>query len=309
LHQRHHDRAVAAALRSDDGGVIGTNGASLRTLERARALGVAGILDYPITHHEFNARMLAEEARLVPEYASTMRGMDVGPAVRARFDAEIAAAEHVITLSSVQRRSFLEAGVPEEKLIAYHLGVDATLFSPRERVDDGVFRVLFTGQITQRKGISYLVEGFRRAAIPNSELVMVGRPNGSPEVWKRVPGVRHVPALARTDLPEAYASADVYVMPSLLEGCCMTLLEALAMGVASIATPNTSDVITDGEDGLVVPIRDADAIAERLRVLHADPELRGRLARAGRLTAERYDWREYGDGAARLFAELLGNRG
>lgn len=305
---RWFDLRVSLILGDGVEGVVAPNGAALATLRRAGGLGIAGFLDYPITHHRTNVRVMREEAGLVPDYAATIQGAEYRASDWDRLEAEVDAADYIFALGDFHRQSFLEAGVPESKLLDHPLGVDAELFSPRERLDDGVFRVIFSGQISQRKGISYLVEGFRRAAIPDSELLFIGRPIGPPDPWISTPGLRHVPNVPRYELPGLYASGDVYVMPSLLEGCCLTALEAMAMGLPTIVTPNTASVITDGEDGFVVPIRDPDAIAERLRALHADRRLGERLGAAGRATAERHDWRLYGDEMAALIRAALARR-
>ena len=146
--------------------------------------------------------------------------------------------------------------------------VNLDLFRPRQRPVDDVFRIVFVRQITQRKGISYLVEAFKRASIPKSELVLLGRPIGSVDPWAQIPGVKHVPLMPRSQLPAVYANADVYVLPSLVEGFGLTGLEAMASGLPVVLSEHTfgSDVITDGVDGYVVPIRDPESIAERLRL-------------------------------------------
>jgi glycosyltransferase involved in cell wall biosynthesis len=193
--------------------------------------------------------------------------------------------------------------VDEEKLVVCPLGVNLDLFHPRQRPDDDVFRIVFVGQITQRKGISYLVEAFRRASIPRSELVLVGRPIGSADPWARIPGVRHIPLMPRTQLPAVYANADVYVLPSLVEGFGLTALEAMASGLPVVLSEHTfgSDIVTDGVDGYVVPIRDPESIAERLRLLAADPDRRREMGRAARSRAEEHPWEE----AGRRFAEAI----
>ncbi len=64
------------------------------------------------------------------------------------------------------KETFVDSGVEEGKVVVTPYPTDLSRFAPAPRADDGVFRVLFVGQLTQRKGLSYLVEGFQRAAIP-----------------------------------------------------------------------------------------------------------------------------------------------
>ena len=185
--------------------------------------------------------------------------------------------------------------------------VDLDLFTPPTARPDGAFRVAFCGQITQRKGISHLVEGFRRAELgPEAELLFIGPNVGPMEPWISAPGVRHVPAMPRYALPEVLRTCHVIALPSLIEGFGLTALEGMACGLPAIVSTNTfaDDVVTDGHDGWVVPIRDPDAIAERLRLLRDDPDRALRMSAAARATAERYPWSRYRE-ALRAGIDLL----
>ena len=79
------------------------------------------------------------------------------------------------------------------------------------------------------------------------------------------------------------------------------------MGLPVIVSENTSayDVVTDGQDGYVVPIRDAGAITERLRRLHDDPALRARIGAAARLRAEEFGWDRYHERVVEIVGGLL----
>jgi glycosyltransferase involved in cell wall biosynthesis len=297
LRNRRFDRGVAQRLRQNDTALITVYSAALRALKRSRALAVPSYLEYPIAHHSFAERILFEEARREPEYAPTLQFHRFPPAYRRQLEAEIDLADHIFVLSSFQKRTFLEAGVDAEKLIVTPLGVDVDLFHRTATDEDGVFRVLFVGQITQRKGISYLVKAFRLAAIPNSELKIVGRLRGTVQPWSMVPNVRRVSPVPRWELPALYQAADVFVLPSLVEGFPLTALEAMACGIPVIVSEHTfgEDVVRDGIDGFVTPIRDSEAIADRLRYLYKNPDRRELMAAAARHRAEQFTWNRYGE--------------
>jgi glycosyltransferase involved in cell wall biosynthesis len=100
---------------------------------------------------------------------------------------------------------------------------------------------------------------------------------------------------------------DVFVLPSLVEGFPMTALEAMACGVPVIVSENTFglDVVRDGYNGYVVPIRDVGAIVDRLRLLAGDEALRSSMSKNARATAEEYSWEAFG---RRLVELVIGQR-
>jgi glycosyltransferase involved in cell wall biosynthesis len=108
--------------------------------------------------------------------------------------------------------------------------------------------------------------------------------------------VEHHPAVARWELPGFYQQMDVFVLPSLIEGFPQTALEAMACGVPVIVSENTfgTDVVIDGHNGYVVPIRDVDAIVDHVRALADDESLRSAMATNARATAERFTWEAFG---------------
>jgi len=92
----------------------------------------------------------------------------------------------------------------------------------------------------------------------------------------------------RTDINEIYATADIAVLPSYREGLPKSLLEALASGLPVVTTDTSGcrEVVADGVNGLLVPVRDAVKLAEALRRLLLDPAMRARMGAAGRQRAE-----------------------
>jgi len=110
------------------------------------------------------------------------------------------------------------------------------------------------------------------AAVPTSQLEDWKR-DGVVEWWGR-----------RDDMPNVFAQAHVVCLPSYREGLPKVLIEAAACGRPIITTdvPGCREVVRDGENGLLVPIRDAVALATALRKLIEDPELRRRMGKKGR---------------------------
>ena len=270
----------------------------LVALPAFRACTGLKVLNYPIAHHRFIQKFVAEESEREPTFASTLPDMNAVPAwVEQQLDAECDLADKIVVGSGFARDSFIFEGIPADKLTVVPYGVDLSLFSPQSaeiHAGDG-FRVLFVGQIGQRKGISYLLKAYDRFRGGGTSLTLVGNFYGSQEPIRRYRKLfQYVPNVPRVQLADIYRQSDVFVFPTLIEGLPLVVLEAMASGLPVIVTPNGSgEIVRDGVDGFVVPIRDADAIVDRLEYLRANPQVRNEMGRNARERALTFTWDAY----------------
>jgi glycosyltransferase involved in cell wall biosynthesis len=152
-------------------------------------------------------------------------------------------------------------------------------------------------RLHESKGNSYLVEAARRvvAERPRTRFVLVGegplRPDLELQAARLGLGDRFRFAGFQRDAARALAAFDLSVFPSLWEGTPLTAFEALAMGKPIVATDADGllDILTEGEDAVIVPRRDAGALADRIVWTIDHPEERARLAAAARVSGRRYD--------------------
>jgi len=275
---------------------VGHDSSALLAQRATRSYGGLAILNQVIGHIRSGLDLFAEEARLAPEFAETL---PLPPQrVIAQCATEALEADRVIVPSDYVRDTMVANGVDPARVFVLPYGVDTDRFRPPERPrdPDGKFRVLFVGALTQRKGIKYLLEAAKRADIPGLELVCVGKLAGDPAAFVPYADVfRHVPHVPFHEVHRLFHTADVFAYPSLHEGSAFASYEALASGLPVVCTPNTGSVVRDGSEGFVVPVRDVDALVERLRLLARDPDLRARMAVAARARAEEFTWRHYGE--------------
>lgn len=308
------DALVARRVRPEVPAVICQAGSALSTFTAARKLGVPCILSHPLTHHDWSERYLGEEAARVPEWADSLQWADFPPRLRQRLDAELELADQIFVLSTFAATTFTNCGVPAAKLRVTPLGVDTNAFPRRlrRRPDSVPFRVCFTGQVTQRKGISYLLEAFQAAGLPaGSELLVIGQASPSAvDRLSKVPGVRYHPHISRSELPAIFETVDVAVLPSLMEGFPASPIEAMSSGVPTIVSCHTfgGDVITNGVDGYVVSPRDPTSLAGLLSTLAEDQQLAAAVGRRGSDTAAAFNWQRYVDTAAQAIEALVGSR-
>ncbi|MBL8831484.1 MAG: glycosyltransferase [Rhodospirillales bacterium] len=275
---------------------VGHDSSALLAQRAARSYGGLAILNQVIGHIRSGLDLFAEEARRAPEFAETL---PLPPQrVIAQCATEAHEADRVIVPSDYVRDTMVANGVDPARVFVLPYGVDTDRFRPPERPrdPDGKFRVLFVGALTQRKGIKYLLEAAKRADIPGLELVCVGKLAGDPAAFAPYADVfRHVPHVPFHEVHRLFQTADVFAYPSLHEGSAFASYEALASGLPVVCTPNTGSVVRDGKEGFLVPVRDTDALVERLRLLARDPDLRARMAVAARARAEEFTWSHYGE--------------
>ncbi|MFB6227482.1 MAG: glycosyltransferase family 4 protein [Halobacteriales archaeon] len=216
-------------------------------------------------------------------------------------------ADAIVSISPNVRDDILLVGTVEDKLIDIPNGVDIERFSP---VEDSYneFTVHFQGRLVEMKNPGLLVE----AAYSSEEnwRLLIGGDGplreklearvGEYGLEDRVEFIGYVPD---KELPERYARADVFALPSDYEGMPLTVLEAAASGTAILASPRAAtDFVTD-EMGVVVD-PDADAIAGALDELARDPDRVARMGKAARDRVEDYSWAAIAEQYESLYEDL-----
>ncbi len=185
-------------------------------------------------------------------------------------------------------------------------------FRARLGIPDGAPLVLAVGRNHPKKGFDLLLEAMRLVADEEPDVYCAIVDRGSSALRPYVdrlglgghvhlveelsPAYNGLGPLAfpPEELVEAYRDCDVYVSPSRIEGSSLAVLEALAAGCAVVVAdaPGNRDAVRDGENGLVCPPEDPEALARKVRALLRDPALRARLGRAAQESAVASDWRE-----------------
>ncbi|RYY11871.1 MAG: glycosyltransferase, partial [Chitinophagaceae bacterium] len=158
-------------------------------------------------------------------------------------------------------------------------------------------RLLYAGKITQRKGISYLLEAIKGFPKSSVELHIIGNVHGDGKAFKKLAHLyEYQKGVTQSELFKLYSHYDALVFPSVLEGFGLVTVEAMGAGLPVITTPNTNaaELIADGVNGYVVPIRDSNAIAEAIHKLRSltDPEFH-QMRENARLSALQFTWDSY----------------
>lgn len=296
--EKWFDRVVARRHLSGVDAVYGYEHATLDTFRRMKRAGGRCIYDQPICHHKTLSEILYEEYDRFPEvqtpYEAHIRRL--APRRNARKDEEVAMADLVIAASGFTRDSLVRAGIAGERIKVVPYGSPpVSEETPREEGGPVIF--LSAGQQSVRKGTHYLLDAWRKMRPgKGAELWLVGRMTLPADLTRNLPGRVVVrPSLPHRQLFEIYRKASVLVFPSLCEGFGMVITEAMSQGLPVITTPNTAgpDLIKDYQNGFIVPVRDAEALAEKMAWCLDNPRMLGDMGRAATQTAMKWQWSDY----------------
>jgi glycosyltransferase involved in cell wall biosynthesis len=262
---------------------VGWATASLATGRTARRRGARFVLDRACPYVDFQQQIVAEESEKL--------GIPYRPQpawFRERQLAEYAEAERILTPSDYTRGSFPEA--LRGKIIKAPLFGRCAFPYTTHAGRHAEFTVGVVGGDPVRKGYLYLLEAWERLALPNARLLIRSDAELAqyPALAQRLARISNVEIVRYVpDINDFYQRCDVFVLPSVDDGFGMALFEAMANQVACIATTHcgSSELLTPGRDGIVIPPRNADLLAEALLSLYQQEELRRSLAAAGRATA------------------------
>ncbi len=260
---------------------------------------------------------------IAPRREEERRIMEVADAIVASTPADWAAMEALY-------------GVDAGRVHLIPPGVDLALFRPMEVLEAANHvgmapdhrMILFVGRMDPVKGLDTLVRAMAKVVEWEPQwqdqacLCIVGGDKTDDrermdEEMARIDALRHELGLAsvaqflgslpQEELPYYYNAAQVVVVPSRYESFGMVALEAMACGTPVIASNvgGLASIVRDGQTGYLVPDGDEVALALRLRQLLDDPDLRCRLGRHGRATAEAYGWPSIAERVETLYDVVL----
>jgi glycosyltransferase involved in cell wall biosynthesis len=254
--------------------------------------------------------MRAEYARYAPR-AAEFYSLFPKALVR-RMRAEYEAADYIVVPGSAARQSFVEQGVPAERVVEIPFGIDTGYFAAESKPPSSTFQVTYLSRLELLKGVHYLLEAWAGLGLQEARLSLAGAV--LPEVQEilakhaRDESIQVLGELPHERARQLLVASDVVVFPSICDSFGLVVLEAMSSGRTVIATSRSAgpDVIDDGVDGFVVPAHDAKALGERLDWLYRHRDECAEMGRRARLkVTSHYDVRSYGDRLVRAYTRML----
>jgi glycosyltransferase involved in cell wall biosynthesis len=287
----------------------------LHSLEEAKRIGAKTIVERPAPHPVATRRLLQEEYSRwglpfprdeghswIRKFGNVHREEIVAPE-------EFRLADRVIVQSEFCRQSFVEEGFPADRLVILPRAVDLGEYGAVEGKKPDRFRVLFVGMVCLRKGFLDLARAWRELALPGGELWVVGQVHE--EVvpllvpYRADPTIRFI-GHVRGGAAGFYGQADVFILPSIVEGSAKTTYEAMAAGLPVVTTLNAGSVVRDGVDGFIIPIRNQVALKQRLLFLYENRDAARAMGEAARKRVGDFSWETYESRLIDIYRELMG---
>ena len=286
----------------------------VKSLKGVRRRETITVVERASSHILQSQKILKEEFRKYDVNASLLPQTYVGKCLK-----EYDEADYILVPSDYAKQSFLERGFDERKIFKIPFGVDVAKFkilNPNIEAPNKSqilnskhekFIVLYVGDVRLGKGVQYLLEGWGELRLKDAELWLVG--DIKPDIKKVLAKYRNHKDIKRLgfvrNISEVMKQANVFAFPSLDEGGARVTYEAMASGLPVITTPNAGSLVQDSLDGYIIPIRDPEALAERLQYFYKYPEQAKVMGERGRERIKEFTWERYGENLVKAYIKML----
>jgi hypothetical protein len=286
-------------------GIYTFNSAGLEILQAARQQNLPTVMEQTIAPRALERQLLDTEQQAHPNW-HPLFGND--PSLTEYIDREQQewqTAGLILCGSEFVRDGIAACGGPVDRCRVIPYGVDLPI-APIDRLPhNGPLRILTVGSIGLRKGSPYVLAAARQLR-GKATFRLVGSVHDlTTDIQSQLAdNLELIGSVPRSQIREHYAWADVFLLPSICEGSATVTYEALATGLPVICTTNTGSVIRDGQEGFIIPMRDATAIATKIEILAQDPDRLAQMSINARQRAQEFTLEAYGQ---RLISLLTTN--
>jgi len=282
--------------------VLHTDSGLVRCLEKAKERGAATVILHRTLHPEYIYDILMVESEKWGIWEDSVLAYEKWVANRVRT---LRLCDRILALSELEKDNLCRYRIPGSKIEVIHhgQGVDMDHFVPLSNKNEEPFTVLFLGHKSLIKGVPYLLQAWRKLNLKNSQLIVAGHQDKKliemyrSKVQFQAPGP--------VDPLKYYHKAHIFVLPSLGDPFPRTVLEAMSCGLPVIVSDmvGSKDIIEHGKEGFIVPTRNIDALADKIRYFYENPTVTKVMGRNAQKKAKEYTWEKFAEEVVRKMLE------
>ncbi len=289
--------------------IIGWSSFSREAFLKAKDYKCIKILERGSTHIQFQKEILKKEylelnlEPIIPSENTIRKELE-----------EYNLADYISVPSEFVKKTFIMYGIDEKKIIKVPYGVNLNEFNldrPRQN-EKKKFRIISVGTVSIRKGSHYLIKAFTELNLKNAELIFVGSiEHDFKKLLKNFINLKNVKFIKKQkqeDLKNYYNEADIFVQCSLEEGLAVVQAQAMACGLPVICTENTggSEIIDDGVNGFVIPIRNINILKDKILIFYSNEDKLKKMSFLAHQKAQKdLSWENYGKKISNIYLNLL----
>ena len=295
LNKKNIDRLTCNFLdKNDDADVLlGLSGVSLNSAKKITGKNKIFVCDRTSSHIVYQNNLLAEEYKINNRRYFQTHNWFLDNEVK-----EYEMADIILVPSNFVKNSFGKELIKKVKVINFGVNTQNFFKDFNIKKSEKCFDILFIGQISLRKGLHYLIDAFHKFKHPNKRLHIVGSHTLDKDFFEekikhdKIIYYGHVNHLKLNNIIN---KSHIFVLPSIEEGFATVILQAIAAGCPVIVTENTgaSEYVENNKCGYSVPIRDVDAITDKLEIVAENNDLLNEFSNNATRCTQKNTWSDY----------------
>ncbi|WP_167459515.1 glycosyltransferase family 4 protein [Pedobacter jejuensis] len=295
------DKWVARNLTEDLNFIHVVEHTCLSTIKKAKTLNIKSFYEQPSIHHKTFSETVKRQLKIYPDFdIESIKLLYNEASIRRnkRRDEELKLADYIICNSSYTKKTLVDGGVNESKIISIPLGFPDVKIRTTNTKQYERLIFLTAGNLSIGKGTHILIEAWKEINISgaNAELWLVGKNNLPESFTHTIPkNIKLFGNIPRTELMIKFAEANVLIHPTLADGFGMVITEAMSCGLPVITTYNSigPDIIEDKKSGLLIESNNKAAIKDSINWCINNKEKLSLIGIEALKKAKSYPWSEY----------------
>ena len=301
VHNLVYEKAINIAIKNKVDGIIFYGGVKKKHIIKLKKYNpnIKIIIDVPIVSSKYLRKIVENDINITGDTTiRTEQPQLWNNDYEENYKYICEKADAFLVGSSIVKNSLIEYGTENNKIYIIPYGVDINKFTIKEYKNNKIVRFIFAGTVYRRKGIHHLLPTFERLPRDKENLTLVGSYSDEDPLIKKYkfnPNIIFKGMVTQDKLIELYKESDVFVIPSLGEGLAQVGLEAMNCGLPIICSDasGVNDIVTNGENGFIVPVSNQNALYEAMLWLVNNPKSIQVLGMKAHETARQYSWDFY----------------